>query len=480
MTAAAAAAAAPALPSAPLVPLAPNATLQPPLTRRGHGPGLILITPPERSHGDIAPPSAAAATGEEAEAQQTGGDDDTTQQQTLDPAPQKKWAEEGYAVVRVVLGRDRDRDREDSDKPESHSSGGGTGNPAAEEVWSVADVLSRATGALKRLASCDVKDRFVLIVYGEPSDYAAADDFAPRLRAAYESDAADDVVASVTFSPDWALGAAKRPELLHLPTGGGGDARPDAVATNSDTRTLHAYPGVAGASFVIPGAAGYAYGAAGVAHTRSLGFVKKALGGPHFDLEAIWDEHTELEFGARDVARTMATMVDEPYVNHVPTLTGGGGRARLTAFYARHFVHSNPDDTGLELVSRTVGLDRVVDEFVLCMTHDRVVDWLLPGVPPTGKKLRVPFVSVVNIRGDRLYHEHIHWDQATILRQLGLLPEYLPFPYEVPGQSAGKTPGAGFEYRVPAAGMETASKLQDISAVRSNEMFGFRIREGKQ
>jgi carboxymethylenebutenolidase len=69
-------------------------------------------------------------------------------------------------------------------------------------------------------------------------------------------------------------------------------------------------------------------------------------------------------------------MVQEPYVNHIPTLTGGIGRTKLTDFYRGHFVFSNPEDTALELVSRTVGIDRVIDEFVFSFTHDREIDWL--------------------------------------------------------------------------------------------------------
>lgn len=57
-------------------------------------------------------------------------------------------------------------------------------------------------------------------------------------------------------------------------------------------------------------------------------------------------------------------------------MTGGIGRERLSNFYRNHFIFSNPDDTALELVSRTVGIDRVVDEFVFTFTHTREVDWL--------------------------------------------------------------------------------------------------------
>lgn len=100
----------------------------------------------------------------------------------------------------------------------------------------------------------------------------------------------------------------------------------------------------------------------------------------------------------------------------------------------------------------------------------------IPGVPPTFKPLSIPFTSIVNIRGDRLYHEHISWDQGTVLRQLGLLPEYLPFPYTLPD---GKRPRNGnrLEYRVPVAGSETAKKLVEESAVPSNEMISFAVRE---
>lgn len=100
------------------------------------------------------------------------------------------------------------------------------------------------------------------------------------------------------------------------------------------------------------------------------------MGGPYFDLEAIWEEHTLFEFGERAVEKTMSTMVQEPYVNHIPTMTGGVGRANLTNFYRDHFIFNNPEDTALELVSRTVGIDRVIDEFIFSFTHNRMIDWL--------------------------------------------------------------------------------------------------------
>lgn len=163
-----------------------------------------------------------------------------------------------------------------------------------------------------------------------------------------------------------------------------------------------------------------------MAHSRTLALLRGAIG-PVYDLEALWERHLDCEFTTRDVAKTMATMVAEPYVNHVPTMTGGTGAEALARFYERHFIPRMPKDTTLTSLSRTVGADRVVDELIFSFTHDEEIDWMLPGVPPTGKAVTVPLVAIVNFRGDKLYHEHIYWDQASVLVQIGLLePRGLP------------------------------------------------------
>src|ERR1051325_4398880 len=137
----------------------------------------------------------------------------------------------------------------------------------------------------------------------------------------------------------------------------------------------------------------------------------------------------------------MKTTIDEPYVNHVPTMTGGVGQKDLARFYERHFVNGNPKDTKLIPISRTIGADRLVDEMLFCFTHDMEIDWMLPGVKPTGKPVEIPLVAIVNFRGGKLYHEHIYWDQASVLVQIGLLdPKNLPI-----------------------AGIDTARKLVDES-----------------
>ena len=163
-----------------------------------------------------------------------------------------------------------------------------------------------------------------------------------------------------------------------------------------------------------------------IAHERSVTALRKAVG-PEYDLEALWEEHCRHEFETRDVPATMATMVAEPYVNHIPTMTGGVGYKQLSRFYQHHFVHNNPKDMSLISISRTVGVTQIVDEFIMRFTHDQEIDWLIPGIAATGKFVEIPMLGVIKFRGDKLCHEHIYWDQASVLVQLGLLnPQGLP------------------------------------------------------
>jgi carboxymethylenebutenolidase len=145
------------------------------------------------------------------------------------------------------------------------------------------------------------------------------------------------------------------------------------------------------------------------------------------ELATTFDAHVQAEFQDRDLDATMATMTDEPYVHHVPTVTGGNGTADVREFYAHHFIGQWPDDTQVEQISRTVGADQVVDELVMTFTHDRVLDIMLPGIEPTGRRIAIPVVVVVGFERGKVHHEHIYWDQAAVLVQAGLLdPERLP------------------------------------------------------
>jgi carboxymethylenebutenolidase len=145
------------------------------------------------------------------------------------------------------------------------------------------------------------------------------------------------------------------------------------------------------------------------------------------DLGAIFDLHVASEFETKDLDATMTTMVDEPYVTHVPTLAGGVGGAGVRRFYRDHFIGHWPDDVRITHVARTAGANRVVDEMVMHFTHDRVMDTFLPGVAPTGRYVELPVVVVAGFQGDKVASEHIYWDQASLLVQIGLLDsETLP------------------------------------------------------
>jgi carboxymethylenebutenolidase len=142
---------------------------------------------------------------------------------------------------------------------------------------------------------------------------------------------------------------------------------------------------------------------------------------PQEDLARLWQEHTRHEFTTHDTEATLATMVEDAYVNHVPVLTGGAGRAALRIFYSRDFIPTMPPDTKLTPVSLTIGEEQLVDEMILSFTHTQEMPWLLPGVAPTNRHVEVAVVAVVRFRDGKLAHEHIYWDQATVLKQIGLL-----------------------------------------------------------
>ena len=226
------------------------------------------------------------------------------------------------------------------------------------------------------------------------------------------------------------LGEIKVPMVLHF-AGADRLVKPEAVAAirghfaGRDDVEVYVYPGVDHA-FANPARSNFNKQANDMAHTRTLALLRRVMG-PHYDLNALWEAHRACEFDLRDADATIETMVDEPYVNHIPTMTGGYGRELLRRFYRDHFIPKSPKDTRAIPISRTLGVDCVVNEVLFCFTHDCEIDWMLPGVPPTGKYVEVGLVGIVTFRGDKLMHEHIYWDQASVLVQIGLLdPKGLP------------------------------------------------------
>ncbi|MGH7096081.1 MAG: ester cyclase [Stellaceae bacterium] len=144
-------------------------------------------------------------------------------------------------------------------------------------------------------------------------------------------------------------------------------------------------------------------------------------------LARLWEEHLRHEFDTKSIEETLATMVEDAYVNHVPVLTGGSGKAELRDFYSRHFIPKMPPDQEMVPISRTIGKDQLVEELAVSFTHTIEMDWMLPGIAPTGKRVEIALVVVVRFRDGKLAHEHIYWDQASVLVQLGLIdPKGLP------------------------------------------------------
>jgi carboxymethylenebutenolidase len=330
----------------------------------------------------------------------------------------RRFADEGYAVVAPDLTR--------------HFSGGKLAPAglvaAMNDIFAARAVLAphleaaAKTGAIAiaeggalawRLAASHAID--ALVIYGPPPP-----------------DAADGVPC---------------PAALHIagaaPAIGAGSAR------------IHEYPDCK-PCFFDPLHADFDSHAAAVAHSRTLAILRPALG-PHYDLARLLREHLRQEFVEHDADATMETMVGAPYVNHVPTMTGGVGHDTLKRFYKYHFIPNLPKSRRSILLSETVGADTVVFETVTTFRHTEEIDYLLPGIKPTGKEIEVATVVIAKFRGDKLYHEHIYWDQASVLVQLGLIdPKGLP-----------------------VAGAAAARKMLDQSLPANELMARWRESEGK-
>src|SRR5689334_21169476 len=265
---------------------------------------------------------------------------------------------------------------------------------------------------------------------------------------------------SVRFKPDCAVGYygvgiekaldeatnLTTPLLLHI-AGNDQFCPPEAQAQihaaldQNALAKLYDYPGRDHA-FARVGGEHYDAADAELANLRTLEFLVSQLAGAgvasaHQTLSSKWDDHVKFEFATRNTDNTLETMVPDAYVNHVPVMTGGVGHDELREFYSQRFIPQMPPDTSMTPVSRTIGVDRVVDEMVFEFTHTIKMDWMLPGVEPTNKHVKVPLIVVVHFRDGKLAHEHIYWDQASVLAQLGLI-------------DVGK---------LPVAGVETAEKV---------------------
>ncbi|KAI1499237.1 dienelactone hydrolase [Biscogniauxia marginata] len=187
-----------------------------------------------------------------------------------------------------------------------------------------------------------------------------------------------------------------------------------------------------------------------LAWSRSLAAVRKAFRWD-VDVEGVLEQNAEGKFYSRHLGQTMSTYTTQtsPHVTHIPTLTGGIGLQELQTFYSQFFIDKNPPSLKLTLISRTIGADRAVDELHVAFKHTQEMPWILPGLPPTNKRVEVMVVSIVTLKGGKLFHEHIYWDQASVLVQIGLLDQKL-----VPQKASQR----GVK-RLPVVGREAARRM---------------------
>ena len=166
------------------------------------------------------------------------------------------------------------------------------------------------------------------------------------------------------------------------------------------------------------------------------------------NLAHVFDKHVNCEFEDKDVNATMKTMTKEPYVYHIPVLTGGKGYDEVYTFYSNNFVGRMPSDTKFIRISRTIGNDQVVDELIMIFTHNKEIPAMIPGISPTGKYVELPIVVVIKFKGNKIAHEHIYWDQASLLKQIGLLDN---------------------SKELPIMGIEQSKKLQELLSLTTQK-----------
>ncbi|KAJ4347177.1 uncharacterized protein N0V89_011116 [Didymosphaeria variabile] len=200
--------------------------------------------------------------------------------------------------------------------------------------------------------------------------------------------------------------------------------------------------------FAEPDSKTYEHVEAELAFSRAFACARKAFkieGDIESVAQAAWNakyEEQVPERGSMSVVQGMSQ--NSANVTIVPTLEGGVGKKNLEEFYREFFIPSLVEDFEIRLLSRTVGVDRVVDEMFVSFTHSDDVDWILPGVPPTNKRVEIAMVSIVGVRGGKLVNEHMYWDQASVLVQVGLLDPKV-VPKNLKSQGLKKLPVVGAE-----------------------------------
>jgi carboxymethylenebutenolidase len=135
----------------------------------------------------------------------------------------------------------------------------------------------------------------------------------------------------------------------------------------------------------------------------------------------LWEQHITGEFATKDVDLSLSTMVEDASVMHMPTRSGGKGKAELRPYYRDMFIPSIPSEWEHTITNRVLTEDTIVEEAKVRLVHSKQMDWFLPGIPPTGKTIEMELVIVIQFRDGKMAAERIYWDQAAVLRQIGKL-----------------------------------------------------------
>jgi carboxymethylenebutenolidase len=136
----------------------------------------------------------------------------------------------------------------------------------------------------------------------------------------------------------------------------------------------------------------------------------------------LWLAHLDGEFTNRNEEESLATMVEDASVCHVPTGSGAAGKTILRRYYRDEFIPSIPEDWNITTINRVVTDTCIVEEDKLRFHHTKQMDWFLPSVSPTGKLIEIDIVVFIDFRDGLMSAERIYWDQASVLRQIGMLP----------------------------------------------------------
>jgi carboxymethylenebutenolidase len=158
-----------------------------------------------------------------------------------------------------------------------------------------------------------------------------------------------------------------------------------------------------------------------------------------------WQQHMHAEFVLKDADAALATMTDNPYVFLIALDEARVGREAIRDFYANTFLPCIPPDFEAATLSQTIGADRIVEEMVARFTHTMAMDWILPGVPPTHRRIEVACSVIIGFEAGKIAYERLYWDQATVLAQAG-----------------------GLESSIVTAGVEAAARLVKLAAMPGN------------